>query len=141
MSKNFLRKVGGFVLAAMLAAGVVVSFGTSTAQAQGRRVVIVRPVPLYRPYGFGWRGYWGPYYGYPYGWNYGYYSHYVFSNGEAAADQGYQDGFKTGSDDGRKHKSYDPERSHYFHDAGFGNFAEAYRSGFARGYRDGYGPA
>ena len=27
----------------------------------------------------------------------------------------------------------------HFHDAGFGNFAEAYRSGFSHGYRDGYG--
>jgi hypothetical protein len=27
---------------------------------------------------------------------------------------------KTGDKDGRKGKSYDPERSHYFHDAGFG---------------------
>ena len=35
--------------------------------------------------------------------------------------------------------SYDPARSHYFHDAGFGNFAEAFRSGFSNGYRDGYG--
>jgi branched-subunit amino acid permease len=29
--------------------------------------------------------------------------------------------------------------AHYFHDASFGNFAEAYRSGFSNGYRDGYG--
>lgn len=131
-SKNFLRKVGGFVLAAFLLTVIAFSTGTSTAQAQGRRVVIVRPV--YRPYwGYGWDGY-------PYGWN-GSYSQYAFSNGEVAAHQGYDDGFKTGADDGHKRKSYDPERSHYFHDAGFGNFAEAYRAGFERGYRDGYGPA
>jgi hypothetical protein len=137
-SKNFLRKIGGFILAALLVTGMAVSTGSTTAQAQGRRVIIVRPV--YRPYyGYGWYHYRRPF-GYPFGWN-SYYSEYVFSNGEAAASQGYHDGFKTGTEDGRKRKSYDPERSHYFHDAGFGNFAEAYRAGFERGYRDGYGPA
>jgi len=44
---------------------------------------------------------------------------------------------KTGKDDGKKAKSYNPQRSHYYHDAGFGNFAEVYRSGFSRGYQEG----
>lgn len=48
------------------------------------------------------------------------------------------DGFKTGRDDGKKDKSYNPERSHYYHDSGFGNFAEVYRSAFSRGYQDDY---
>lgn len=34
-------------------------------------------------------------------------------------------------------KSFNPKRSHYYHDAGFGNFAEVYRSG-SRGYQEGY---
>jgi len=66
------------------------------------------------------------------------YRQYVFSNGDDAVSQGYKDGFKTGKDDGKKNKSYDPQRSHYYHDSGFGNFAEVYRSGFSRGYQEGY---
>jgi hypothetical protein len=90
-------------------------------------VIIVRPYRPYRP--FGW---------YPYGYEPYAYNQYVFSSGDAANNQGYHDGYKTGKDDGNKAKSYSPERSHYFHDAGFGNFAEAYRGGFAQGYREGY---
>jgi len=131
--KNLLRKIGGFILAALLVPGIILA-ASGAAQAQGR-VIIVRPIV--RPYsGWGWYGFHHRYF-YPYGWN-SYYNQYVFSNSERAASQGYHDGLKTGSDDGRKGKSYNPERSHYFHDAGFGNFAEAYRDGFLDGYRDGY---
>ena len=79
-------------------------------------------------------------YGYPYryGYPYGSYSQYVFGSSAAAENEGYQDGLKTGSDDERRGQSYDPERSHYFQDAGFGNFAENYRDGFLRGYSDGF---
>jgi hypothetical protein len=66
------------------------------------------------------------------------YGQYVFDNDDEAVSQGYNDGFKTGKDDGKKNKSYDPQRSHYYHDSGFGNFAEVYRSGFSRGYQEGY---
>ena len=45
---------------------------------------------------------------------------------------------KTGSNDAPGGQSYDPERSHYFREAGFGNFAENYREGFSRGYGDGF---
>lgn len=132
MKNKYLRRFGGLILAAFLVSGIAI-MGGSTAEAQGRRrVIIVRPYRFYRPYNPWW-------YGYPYGYGYGYYSEYVFRNGESAVNQGYHDGFKTGEKDGKKSKSYDPERSHYFHDAGFGNFAEAYRSGFSRGYREGYG--
>ena len=108
--------------------------------------MIVRPYPnrIYRPFGFGYRSRWN----YPYGYNrfgyypwspYGsYYSQYVFRDSESAVSQGYKDGFKTGKDDGKKSKSFNAERSHYYHDAGVGNFAEVYRSGFSKGYEDGY---
>src|ERR1044071_3978537 len=142
MKGKYLRRIGGLILTALLLTGVAF-ISPSDVQAQGRRrVVIVRPFPyrICRPFGFG-RGYWG----YPYGWGYGpwgpygsYYSHYVFDNGEDAVIQAYEDGFKTGRDDGKKAKSFSPERSHYFKEAGFGNFAEAYRSGFSRGYHEGY---
>jgi hypothetical protein len=129
--KNLVRRIGGFLLAALMLTGVGMMSATS-AEAQWRRgrVVIVRP---YRPWGYGYRYGYRPYYN-PY-------SQYVFSNPETAESSGYRNGLKVGEEDGRKHKSYSPERSHYFQEAGFGNFAEAFREGFARGYREGYGPA
>jgi hypothetical protein len=144
MKAKYLRKVGIFALSALMLFGIVFA-ASSTAEAQGRRrVVIIRPYPYryYRPFGFGYRNRWNDPFGYnrydpwsPYG---SYYRQYVFRDSEAAINQGYKDGFKTGKDDGKKSKSYKPERSHYFHDAGFGNFAEVYRGSFSRGYRDGY---
>lgn len=139
---RLLRRIGGFVLAALLLSGLAVMSGT-TAQAQGRgrggfrggfgggfggRVRVVRPV---RPF---FRGY-----GYAYGYPYGYYNQFVFSSSQAADNQGYKDGLKTGSSDARKGKSNDPQRSHYFQNAGFGNFGEDYREGFLRGYSEGFG--
>ena len=115
---------------------------TGDKQVQQRRRVIVRRYPyrIYRPFGFGHRGW-----GYPYGWGYdpwspyGFrYRQYVFDNSDKAVNQGYKDGFKTGKSDGKKDKSYDPQRSHYFKEAGFGNFAEVYRPAFSRGYEEGY---
>ena len=146
MKGKYLRRIGGLVLAALMLSGIAfVSAGNVSAQ--GRRRIIVRPNPyrIYRPFGFGYRSRWGydPWgynrWGYdpwsPYG---SYYSQYVFENSDSAVNQGYKDGFKTGRDDGKKSKSYNPQRSHYYHDAGFGNFAEVYRSGFSRGYQEGY---
>ena len=136
-AKNFLRRAWGFILAAVLLPGIVFLSGT-TAQARGRwhggRTVVIAPRiggGPYRPgwYGYGWRGY-------PYA-RYGY-SEFVFPNSAAAESQGYHDGRETGSEDARKGKSYDPERSHFYQDAGFGNFAEAYRDGFLSGYGNGF---
>jgi hypothetical protein len=62
-----------------------------------------------------------------------YYRQYVFNTSESALNNGYKQGFKTGRDDGKKAKSFSPQRSHYFKEAGFGNFGEAYRAGFSRG--------
>ena len=139
MKGKYLRRIGGLILTALLLTGIAF-VSPSDVQAQGRRrVVIVRPI---RPFGF--RSWWGYPYG-PYGWGYGpygpygsYYGRYVFDNSEDAANQAYNDGFKTGRDDGKKAKSFSPERSHYFRESGFGNFAEEYRSGFSRGYQEGY---
>lgn len=140
MKGKYFKRIGAFLLGAVMLSGVAfVSAGTVEAQGR-RRVIIVRQ---HRP--FGYRGWWGsPYdrWGYnrydpwsPYG---SAYRQYVFDSGEKAVNSGYQQGFKTGKDDGRKAKSFSFERSHYFQDAGFGNFGEAYRSGFSRGYQDGY---
>jgi hypothetical protein len=144
MKGKYLRKIGGLALTALMLFGVAF-FSLSDVQAQGRRrVVIVRPYPyrIYRPFGFGYRNAWGYPYGYGWGydpWGYNFrYNHYVFDNSERAGTQGYKDGFKTGKDDGKKNKSYDPQRSHYFKEAGFGNFADVYRPSFSRGYQDGY---
>lgn len=139
MRSKYSKRIGGLVLAALMISGIAFA-SSSTVQAQRRqRVVIVRPVhrPFYRPFGFGYRR-WreDPYHPWS---RYGsYYRQYVFDNGDKAASQGYNDGFKTGKEDGKKAKSFDPQRSHYYHDSGFGNFAEVYRSGFSRGYQEGY---
>lgn len=140
MKGKYLRRIGGLILTALLLTGIAF-VSPSDVQAQGRRrVVIVRPI--HRPWGF--RSWWGYPYG-PYRWGYdpwspygSYYRRYVFDNSEDAVNQAYKDGFKTGKDDGKKAKSYKPERSHYFKESGFGNFAEEYRSGFSRGYQEGY---
>jgi hypothetical protein len=125
MKGRYLKRIGGFILAALMLSGVAfVSAGTAEAQFR-RRVIIVRPYH---------RSFWGwPYGYYPYGYN-----QYVFSSTDSAANHGYEQGFKTGRDDGKKAKSFSPERSHYFQEAGFGNFGEVYRAGFSRGYQEGY---
>jgi len=126
MNIRLLRRIIGLILTALLLTGIILLSGV-TAAAQGRsqrRVVVVRPIPPFGPYGRYDR--------------FNAYSEYVFRNGEAAYNQGYNDGRKTGESDARRNNSYDPERSHYFHDAGFGNFAEVYREGFSSGYREGY---
>jgi hypothetical protein len=128
MNTRLLRKIVGLVLAALLLTSIVLLTGVTAAAQQRyqRRVIVVQPVR-------------------PFGWDqsrrfnrYRYYSEYFFSNSDKAEGQGYKDGFKTGKEDGKKMKSYDPERSHYFYDAGFGNFAEVYRSGFSSGYQQGF---
>ena len=129
MRGKYLRGLGSFLLAALLLPGVITLLSSTTAQAQ-RRVVVVR---TYRP--FYYRDpFWDPY------WydRSSYYNEYVFSSSQRAVNQGYHDGLKTGQSDAEHRRSYDPERSHYFHDAGFGNYASAYREGFARGYSDGF---
>lgn len=141
MKGKYLRRIGGLILTALLLTGIAfVSPSDAQAQSRRRRVVIVRPI--HRHWGF--RNWWGYPYG-PYGWGYdpwspygSYYRRYVFDNSEDAVNQAYKDGFKTGKDDGKKAKSFSPERSHYFKESGFGNFAEEYRSGFSRGYQEGY---
>ena len=134
MKGKYLRRFGGLIFAILMIGGVAF-VSPSTAEAQGRRIVIVRPYRYYSPLRRNW-GY-NPW-GYdPFGYR-SYYSHYIFDNGDEAANEGYKDGFKTGKDDGKKHKSFSFERSHYFKEAGFGNFGEVYRSGFSRGYDEGY---
>lgn len=140
MKGKYLRRIGGIALAVLMLFGVgFVSANDVPAQGRRRRVIIVRPFPhrIYRPFGWGYRG-WDPYWGYgydPYGYRYG---QYVFENSDDAGNKGYENGFKTGKDDGKKAKSYDPQRSHYYKEAGFGNFAEVYRSSFSRGYQEGF---
>ena len=131
MRGKYLRRFAGFLLAALLLPGVITLLSSTTTRAQ-RRVVIVRTYrPFYRPF---YRDpFWSPSYD-----RYSNYNEYVFSSSDRAANQGYHDGLKTGQSDAEHRRSYDPERSHYFHDAGFGNYASAYREGFARGYSDGF---
>ncbi len=137
MKGKHLRRIGGIALAVLMLFGVgFVSANDVQAQGHRRRVIIVRPFPhrIYRPFGWGYSP-WGYDPWSPYGFRY---RQYVFDNGDEAVNEGYENGFKTGKDDGKKAKSYNPQRSHYYKEAGFGNFAEVYRSGFSRGYQDGF---
>jgi len=140
---RLLRRIGGLVLVALLLCSVAIMSGT-TAQAQRGRGGFRGGVGGggFRG-GFGGRGRVGGRFIRPYGffngYPYGYYNQYVFSSSQAAESQGYNDGLKTGSSDARKGKSNDPERSHYFMNAGFGNFGETYREGFLSGYAQGFG--
>lgn len=134
MKGKYLRRFGGFVLAALLLPGVVTLLSSSAVEAQrrGGRVIIVRPI--HRPWGWGYRS-WGynPYFDY-----YSRYSHYVFDNSDKAYEEAYKDGQKTGRGDAENDRTYNPQRSHFYQEAGFGNFGEVYRSGFLRGYEDGF---
>jgi len=117
------------ILAALLVAAPCFLLSSTPVQAQ-RRVVVVR---TYRPW-WGYRRFgYDPYFDY-----YSRYGQYVFGSSDAAYSRGYKEGVKTGAGDARHRRSYDPQRSHYFQEAGFGNFGEVYRSGFARGYADGF---
>lgn len=141
MIKKFVRRLGGLFLCALLLPGMVALLSSSTTQAQQRRVIVVRrPVyRIYRPWGWGFRPWgwdrWGydPYFDY-----YSRYGHYIFDNSEKAYAQGYKDGLKTGKGDAKNRRTYNPQRSHYYKEAGFGNFGEVYRSAFFRGYADGF---
>lgn len=140
MKGKYMRRIGGIVLGALMLFGVTLATAADTqAQSRRRRVIIVRPTyRFYRPFGFNdW--WYNRHFGYdpwsPYGFRY---RQYVFDNSEEAVEKGYERGFKTGKDDGKKAKSFSFERSHYFKEAGFGNFADSYRSGFSRGYGEGY---
>jgi hypothetical protein len=135
MKGKYLRKFGALVLTLLVLPGVVALVSSTTVEAQRRgRVIIVRR-PSYRPFrpwGWGYRGY-DPYFDY-----YSRYNHYVFDNSDKAYDQGYKDGLKTGRGDAKNDRTYNPQRSHYYQEAGFGNFGEVFRSGFLRGYEDGF---
>ena len=70
---------------------------------------------------------------------------------QIAANQGYQDGLYTGSNDAQRGQSYNPQRSHFYRNGhgnygGYGNNGrygnrsdqQAYRDGFLRGYDEGF---
>ena len=133
--KNLLRGIRNLVLGALLVLSVT-AIASADAQAQARFR------GGFRGGGFHTRVFIGPRFGYAYpywyGYPYGYYGRYVFGDTVGADSQGYHDGLTTGEADARHGRSYDPERSHYFRNAGFGNFAGAYREGFERGYSAGF---
>jgi hypothetical protein len=145
-TKNLIQKGGGVVLAVSLLFGAAI-MSSSTVQAQRRGGGFHGGGFHGGGFrgGFGGRGFIGPRFGWGYGYPYGYYgypysysSHYVFGDSQAADAEGYEDGLKTGASDARRGQSDDPQRSHYFRDAGFGNFAQDYREGFLRGYGEGF---
>jgi hypothetical protein len=132
MKEKYLRRLLTGLLAVISLPGVVTLWSSSTVEAQRRVIVVRRSIyrPFFRPWG--WRGS-NPYFDY-----YSRYGHYVFDNSDEAFGQGYRDGLKTGEGDARNRRTYSPERSHYYTEAGYGNFGEVYRSGFRRGYDAGF---
>jgi hypothetical protein len=64
--------------------------------------------------------------------NYGGYRSGRYENQEL--NMGYQQGLNIGAEDGRRNKSYSPERSRYYQNAS----TQAFREGFIRGYDAGY---
>ena len=135
MRGKYLRRFGAFILAALVLPGVFTLLSSTDTQAQRRVIVVRRPIyrPFYRPWGWRRPFAYDPYFDY-----YSRYSHYIFETSESANNQGYKDGIKTGQGDAKNRRTYNPQRSHYFEEAGFGNFGEVYRQGFVRGYADGY---
>ena len=52
MKGKYLKRIGGFVLAALMLSGIAF-VSSSTAQAQGRRVIVrSNPYRIYRPFGY-----------------------------------------------------------------------------------------
>jgi len=133
MKRKYLRRLLTGLMAVLLLPSVVTLLSSTTAEAQRRIIVVRRPIfrPFYRPWG--WRGGYNPYFDY-----YSRYGHYVFDTSDEAFHQAYKDGLKTGQGDAKNRRSYSPERSHYYQEAGFGNFGEVYRSGFRQGYDAGF---
>src|SRR5262245_20846028 len=132
MKGKYLRRLLTGLMAVLLLPGVVTLLSSSPVTAQQRVIVVRRHI--YRPFRpWGWHRGYDPYFDY-----YSRYGHYVFNNSDKAFNQGYKDGLKTGQGDAKNRRTYDPERSHYYQEAGFGNFGEVYRSGFFRGYETGF---
>ena len=135
MKGKYLRKLGSLVLTLLVLPGVVALLSSTTVEAQRRVIIVRRPIarPFFNPW-WGYRG-WGynPYFDY-----YSRYGQYVFQSSDQAYHQGYEDGLKTGQGDAKHDRTYNPQRSHYYQEAGFGNFGEVFRSGFLRGYADGF---
>ncbi|MFY9621567.1 MAG: hypothetical protein WAQ99_17270 [Pyrinomonadaceae bacterium] len=129
MKSRFRRLLTALILGMTLFGGIA-TLASATVQAQQRRRVIIVRRPIHRPF-------WNP-------WRRAdrldrfRYSRYVFDEPEEAFNRGYKDGVKVGQGDAKNHRTYKPERSHYYDEAGFGNYGEVYRQGFARGYGDGW---
>lgn len=128
MRSNSFRKFGGLILTGIMV--LCIGMVSTNVQAQRGRGVIIRPRvgigprSIYRPWGYRRFGF--------------AYSQYVFSSSDKAYNQGYKDGLSAGRGDQKHNRSYDPERSHFYQDAGFGNFGDAYRQGFLSGYGNGF---
>jgi hypothetical protein len=131
MKSRFVKFFIMLILVTTFVGGTAAA-GSATVQAQNRRRVIIIRRPIYRPFYDPWR------FDRFNRFDHLRYSRYVFDEPEDAMNRGYKDGFKVGKGDAKNDRTYKPERSHYYHDAGFGNYAEVYRSGFARGYAAGW---
>jgi len=126
------KKIGGYLLAFFLLFGII-AVASSSAQAQWDRRDrrddrYERRNDRYRNDRYRDRNYG----------NYGY---------ETARQQGYSYGLNVGAADAQRGQSYNPQRSHYWKDAGegynssYGNrgqYKQVFRSAFEQGYREGF---
>lgn len=119
------NKVITLMMGVLLAAMLLVGFGTATAQAQQSASHRPGPVEIYSPYQVetpDWgRAYWGS-----------------KAAGEHPTAQhrapGYREGYKRGRDDARHAKAYAPDNHKHYSESG----RTAYRQAFLEGYADGY---
>jgi len=112
------------LLGALTAVTLVIGIGSATTtEAQGRRIVVVRPprVIITRPY----RPFWGPHWDRTYT--------VVDPIGEHRED-GYRDGIDKGKDDAKDGLGSNPERHKQFNKSK----SLAYRQAFLHGYDEGY---
>src|SRR5688500_20307870 len=107
MKGKYMRRTGGLVRGLLMLFGVTLATAAYTQAQSRRRVIIVRPNPyrIYRPWGY--RDWWySRHFGYDPWSAYGFrYRQYVFDNSEEAVEKGYERGFKTRKDEGKKEKS------------------------------------
>src|SRR4030095_12386616 len=102
--KKQLKRIGGFILTVLMLSGIALAVPSKAEAQSRRRIIFVRqnPYRYYRPFGFGYRSYWG----YPYGysrWGYDpwapygrYYRQYVFDSGDQAVTGDPKQGFQSG---------------------------------------------
>ena len=119
-----LHRIKGLLAGLFAAVMLLVSIGSTAAQAQGRRIYIYRyPRPFYHRM---YDPFWGP-------WDR------TVTVVDPIAEQresGYSDGHKRGKDDAKHHKPNDPTRHKHYNQSNSLAYRQAFLQGYAEGYRE-----